>query len=661
MRIGPSVSHSIEERTLGEPRPQTLGDPMAAILGRYQARDEPDTVPEEGGEYGTSPYGLERYGGVSPGVATADNDYAITLETPWGDQTELLPQADADSHDRVFEFNATVNHSAVSPWSARVAKDSSGPGGNDLDLEAHRYGSRAWVTFDGRVVFVGHVDTIDTSSSDVHATISGSGPLSAIDEGSYDRQYAGIEAWRAIRAAFEEFAPDWEIHVERPPSPIIIEDFEASGTGLDIVQALHDEYNFYFSADLSRFNRVSSFKPGQIVRQASWTVLDDSRTASTSEYHNAAKIRGARTSSGGRYSAYAEDDAEIERLMQTHDISREEATFVFADDDRSLESDDECEARAQARVSEGVGGDEVTGSIDVPPRLLQPGAAYSLHWDDEARAGPYSVFFDGGSSSYVAVPASVYHGLTDAATICLWVRSPDWEVDRNDRRILGAISGDGNARIRSGRALSLPLHLSLSSGADLAASAYPGTSGPGPDSNPKPAPPADEWTMLQYGWEYDADADETTLYAGHDGEWLSEATASGAVVAPDDVVWFGRQGQRRFYGSIAQAIFYRRRLPASRLDPMAQLTGITGDYVRSLYAFDEGPHAPSSRVYDRYGGQHGTNRGARYQGSPQVLHDVDFSHSTGDMSTQLNFSQNRDYAGEIERNKRRIDRLNRRL
>jgi hypothetical protein len=606
-----------EERyTFGLPKP-----------GRFGREREPEPEPDDD-------------------IRRIERAYAATLRLPNGDVRHI---------DDIFGVDPTREHTALSDWRLTV------PAEDRLDKWLH---AEMILTFDRRVIYRGQFEDLSYSSSELVASISGRGAGAPLDSGSYQVRYTNIEDWRAIRNTWEELT-DFEAYVVRPPRSVAIDEFEAEGTPLEILQELHEDYGYRFVIDQREPDRATSFKAGTApIRTASWETLDDSRSRSVTGYHNKVTVVGARREESApepdeptpRFSATVQDDAEIARMAE----QGFDEPIEWHESDRSLESDQACENRAETLLEELVESDERSGSVDVFPRLIDPGPFYTVNeWDDERVRGPYSLKFDG--TAWVDLPEAGLDPLEESGSgaITLWLRPglPADEIHDDATDSAGCVWGDRDA---------LADRLCLEGYDDLEVTADGEAVHAAPDGVPD-----GEWVFVHVDWEYDESTNSTLLRAGHNGTVAETATIGGRITLPDDPA-IGRNGSDYYVGYVDDLRYLGRPLDTEerRADRdqqggypwLAELGEPRGEDLVSRYAFNEfrstrGGHT----IYDLVGGHHGYNYGAEHAGEPRQLETLSYSESDGDASCTLNFERVPSIAADIESLRRRTTKLAKQL
>ena len=547
-------------------------------------------------------------------LATVPNDYAITLEKESGERLAI--------ETIIGSFEPTREHSAISDWQATVPYDPE-------ELEEWTHETRAWITWDGRVVYTGYCKSVSSTLMSGESDLSGYGPGIDLDEGVYHLDFANIQVWRAFESLFEEIAEDWTYHIVAPPDPMVIDDFEVNGTALKCIEQLADEYNWNFLINQSEWHHIEVFKPGFLVANATWERLDAERELDTDGYYNATGvIAGRDEETGERITAIYEDVEEIERHAAARGVSYDEARKLQAIKEDSIDSQEEAKTIARARTEEAIDEAEVTGSIDTWPTMVDPGKAYPVReWDDDAREGPYSLLFD-GDADRVTLPSRLFNGLEESGGVAMFVRAAWSDMD------VAPVLGTETHTMTDAETLALTM------AGETVAAAPAGL-------------PDDTWTLVHYDWHV-ADG-ETRLRAGHDGEIHDEATTATTPTMPDEA-WFGHDGSAFYQGFLDFAQLFNAPLTEAQYDDIADGRGVPAEYVHARYRCNEGPRRTEGTLFDARGGFHGDVEGAVYAGSPKILKSVDYSHGHGSASGTLNFRRDRSVPAEINRLKRQMQR-----
>lgn len=594
---------------IGEGRPSTAGG----------TADYASTV---GDVYGGNIGRLSVYPSLQQtAVATVPNGYAITLEKENGDRLPI--------ETIIGDFSPAREHSTISDWDAVVPY-------NPEELEEWTHDTRAWITWDGRVVFTGYCKNVSSSLMSGESVISGPGPGIDLDEGVYSLTFENIQVWRAFERIFDEIT-DWSYQVERPPEPRVIDRLEVSGTALECIEQLADEHGWNFLIHQSRWHHIEAFKPGHTTGTATWTTLDSERERSTSEYYNATGVIGGRDESGQRIIGYYENPVEISEHAAKRGLTYKEARKIQAVKEDGIETQAEADSVAQARTEEAIRNAEVTGSIETYPMLIDPGKAYPVReWDDDAKIGPYSLIFDG--SSHIELPERLLSRLQDEGGFSLWARtnwfSNESLIDSDDEYNHLELGSNNNGDVE----------INVTSRSEqFTTSTYLGDR-------------EDEWVFLHGDWWYDDENNESTIRIGYNGEIKSSLTFKGRITFPSAIVHLGRGlNGRRYSGYMDWIQFFEKRPSESHYDDVYNGKDIPAKYLRARYRANEGPNKPSDQISDAFGGYHGTLHGVEYAGNPKILHQVEFSHGKDSADATLKFRKSNDTATQVERIKRDLN------
>lgn len=581
----------ISPNPLGGGYPATLGGPYAATAGGAYAGQagRPHAYPS-----------LEE-----TALASVPNDYAITLEKEDGDRLTI--------ESVIGNFSPSRDHSAISDWQATV------PYAQD-ELEDYTFDTRVWITWDGRTVFQGYCKSVSSTRMDGESTISGYGPGIGLDVGVHQRDFSNIQVWRAFEELFT-LVDGWTGHVTRPPDSIVIQDFEVKGTALECIEQLADEYNWNFLIDQSQWKHIEAFKPNTIHGTASWETLDAAREFETDDYYNATTVIGARVD-GERVTARYIDWAEVERHQQSRGLDELKYAIVEQTvDETDVEDQAELESIAKARTQEAIANAESTGSIETYPMMIDPGRSYPVReWDDDAREGPYSLYFDGDAQ--VSLPSEVFRGLEDSGGFAVWVK-----YDGSQTAV--PILGTDAFTVTDAETLALEI------GGTTVEAAPAGA-------------PRDEWLLAHYDWSGE------TARAGYNGIIRDASEWSWAVSEPSEV-WLGYDVSQHYTGYLDSLQVFEEPLREAEYQNLHQGGDVPARVVRARYRANEGPNRDDI-LYDAKGGHHGTLRGVRYAGSPKMLESVQYSHGAGTANATLQFTEDRTVAAEINRLKRDMQR-----
>jgi hypothetical protein len=162
------------------------------------------------------------------------------------------------------------------------------------------------------------------------------------------------------------------------------------------LKRLHEFGGYEWSGDYKeQALTVHSFPRGSVLKNASWTRLDDSRDYEVTGYFNAIEVRGEGwTPDSPTPSAYYQHDDEVSRLAAL-DAGRNGSGVVEANPytDPELSSEGDCKSKARTLVSQGVGEDELAGTVDIVSKALAPGYDYEIPaWDNQRATAERIVF-----------------------------------------------------------------------------------------------------------------------------------------------------------------------------------------------------------------------------------------------------------------------------
>ena len=682
-----AVGHDPAARTLGEPRSFTLGGPLPAALGPAM-----EYTPSEPGD----------------NIARLDDGFAATLERPDGEIRHLYHNVEwsgAEDESTIKSFDVTSEHTARSDWKLEV------PGDRSLNRWTR---AEITVTNAGRIVFVGDVTRHKYNEDSSVSILEGTDSSGNLTSGDRRISYANSEGYRVLRNAISELAPNWDWYVMRPPDPRPVDNIEATGSPFDILQELHEQLGFQFAISHRSRRRATSFKRNRIVRQQSWKRTQSTEHRDTDNYYNAAVVRGKRKPGIlDRYEGSYIDWGEVERLADYENIPQADAIEWYSGGvDPDLESAKECELKAERLVDDLKDNDELSGDIDIPAQLVDPGYSYAVNQFDEDRViGPFSAYSDGDTYSHARIPINSLGHLGDEFSLCFWVRA-DWSsLSDNDARLLGSEADYDNVYDPVGFDQDL-LHSSWRTHGSDDVRFIIHTRTPQLHSNEyyeygvrafDPDVPAanwdNQWVLVHYDVEYDADERETTLRGGHhtlrrvddfqvadpgprDGI-VDESVVDGRPRPPDMWAWLMQHEHTgHFVGNMEYVEFYPERLRLEQYERLAVPRPLRDTHPMVRYPMWRGTRRterdpewrPGSgwddqrwidnrkggtNLYDVIGGYHGEDRGLGWQGTPQVLEKTSTNVSHRDDRTSLDFVQRFSVMREQNRIWRELQRTRR--
>ena len=682
-----AIGHDPAARTLGGPRPFTLGGPLPATFGAATEHE-----PTE----------------LADNIARLDDGFAATLERPDGEIRHLyhhVAWSGAEDESTIKSFDVTSEHTARSDWKLEV------PGDRSLNRWAR---AEITVTKAGRVIFVGDVTRHKYDEDSSTSILEGTDSSGELTSGDRRISYANSEGYRVLRNAISELAPEWDWYVMRPPDPRPVDSIEATGSPFDILQELHEQLGFQFTISHRERRRATSFKRNRIVRRQSWKRTQSTEHRDTDNYYNAAVVRGARKPGIlDRYEGSYIDWAEVQRVAEFEGIPEADAIEWYSGGvDPDLESTKECELQAERFVDDLKDNDELSGDIDIPAQLVDPGYSYAVNQFDQDRViGPFSAYTDGGQYSHARIPTALFEDLGNEFSICFWVRA-DWSsLSHTDARLLGSQSDYDDVYDPDGFDQDL-LYSSWRTFHSEDVRLLIHTKTPGMKANDYHEPavrafdpdvPAtnwdNQWVLIHYDVQYDPDNYETTLRGGHhtlrrvddfqvadpgpqDGI-VETVTAEGSPAPPDLWAWLMQHSHTGHYrGNMEFVEFYPERLSLEQYQRLAVPRPLRGTHPLTRYpmwrgnrrterdpewrpgsGWDDETWIDSRRdgtnLIDVIGGYHGEDRGLGWQGTPQVLEKTSTNVSHRDDGTSLDFVQRFSVMREQNRIWRELQRTRR--
>ena len=682
-----AVGHETAARTLGSPRPYTLGGPLPATLG--PATEYTPTEPQDN-------------------IARLEDGFAATLERPDGEIRHLYHRvewSDAEDKSTIMSFDVTSEHTARSDWKLEV------PGDRSLNRWTR---ANITITNSGRIIFVGDVTRHKYDEDSATSTLEGTDSSAELTSGDRRISYQNSEGYRVLRNAISTLAPEWDWYVMRPPDPRPVDSIEATGSPFDILQELHEQLGFQFTISHRARRRATSFKRNRIVRQQSWRRTQSTEHRDTDNYFNAAVVRGKRKPGIlDRYEGSYIDWGEVQRLAEYEGIPEADAIEWYSGGvDPDLESRKECELKAERLVDDLKDNDELSGDIDIPAQLVDPGYSYAVNQFDEDRViGPFSAYTDGGQYAHTRIPTNALAHLGDEFSLCFWVRA-DWSsLAHSDARLLGSHADYDNVHDPNGfdQGLLYPSWRTYDSD-ELRLLIHTKERGMAPADYHQPsvrafdpATPAsnwdNQWVLVHYDAQYDTNTGETTMRGGHhtlrrvddfqtadpeprDGI-VDETVEAGRPHAPDMWVWLMQHAHAGYFvGNMEFVEFYDEPLSLEQYQRLAAPRPLRGTSPEVRYPMWRGSRRterdpewrPGSgwddetwidnrrdgtNLYDVIGGYHGEDRGLGWQGSPQVLEKTSTNVSRRDNATSLDFVQRFSIMREQNRIWRELQRTRR--
>lgn len=620
------VSEDLPSGTFGSPIPVTFADPLPSTFSEYRyLRWEGETRSATfGGQLGST------FG--SPLPATL-GDMIDTTEPAYRSGEYALTLFDDDLGRKVIDNSVSISttrkRSAVGSLIASVSYEGD-------DLAEWRF-TDATLTYDRETIFQGELREVDPNPQSGLTDLTVYGPGYSLESGNIEVTYSGIRASTAIERFwnnYTNFAATVTSRGRGVDDIHVINDQSFSGTPLEILGDLHDRAGMEFYIDVTGNNRAYSFPRSRSIRNVSLRPIGSGYNPSwdTTDYANHIVVYGEEDEDGNRYRGEAEDASEIEKKGR---YTWPEFT--------SLESDEDCRSQAETLLDEYLANDEMSGSIEMVPRSLDPGTALVIdEWDDDRRIGPHSIHFD-GETGYVELPTQPFNRLSGALT--LWVRAPFGGT--HNPYILTGEYADAAGEFRLGDSRRLPLRIEGDPGS-ANVDAYPH------------GPPRDEWTLLHYDWSYDEAADRTTVRAGHDGSIESTRGFSGQFIPPDEAVLIGRRNRYYYEGYVDDIRVYSRPLEERYYSELADRSEVPGRYLRSRWPCNEGPLRFGNTLYDIVGGHHGTTYGGvEYRGNPLPVESVEYSESSGEFTMSVDLSSSQSWAEHLAETSKSIRSVNR--
>lgn len=570
--------------------------------------------------------------------------WGLTLEQPNGERRVLTSLTESPDIEDV--------HTKLSSWSATVPADRS--------LNEWDYDTRAYLTRDGEIVNIGWCDTVESSTDGQETELSGPGPFGELTGDEMEVTIRNNEDWRAAEHIVRKVAPEWDISVLRTDDPLMVVDESYSGSPLSILKSFCEDYGLFFRPSMTHFRQGMIFEPGGV---ASLVDLDPSSVEvnSTSEgYANEIVFSGA-----GDIQVTVSDEAEIRRLAERRDLRIGDARETVSIDDGDVTSERQAKQRARASLRKRIGNYEAGGSIEMPARRIRPGLAYPMPSDAEVRHSARSVYFDGDGS--IEFPSRMMKRLDYEGAVAIAIKVGDWsDLTDLEMRLWGAWGP--NAALQT-TTKQLQLQTNTDAGRSMSVRAF--------DSPPNEG----DWHVVHYEWEYDEDARDTVIQAGHDGEIVSTDVAVGAIrtetmnsvaigrVGPDyldetivESAWFFSEpdtyaereptvsdttayGEGAFGegvyggGGSGGGAVIDDGIPRDRYVRLNDGTSVSAVDMVARYPLNETPD--ETTAFDTVGGWHGTKRDTRPAGRPVTLDSAShtLTTTTGDFNRETTYDE----------------------
>lgn len=253
---------------------------------------------------------------------------------------------------------------------------------------------RIGISFDGGVAWYYNDNTTTTSQEantqtttvDTEARISATGTR---DTATPRKRYQSQEV------------SEWHVFADLD-ARTTIEDQAFTGNHLENLQSLHEQANMNFVLNhASEIKSAKSFPTGtNAPSEIEWNTLSTTRDMNMGdEYANVLILKGARKPESERdgptdirYSRRAEDDAEIQRLIDKG-VPPEDAKVQKTMIDTRLESQAAVDQQVQGRLANAVDKRTMKGEVSIQPTLIPPGYEYEVDEFDGAKATLQTVSF----------------------------------------------------------------------------------------------------------------------------------------------------------------------------------------------------------------------------------------------------------------------------
>jgi hypothetical protein len=360
--------------------------------------DDPDQ--EDGFTYGAPDPAT--YGGSDPATYGPQGARRYRVRLRRGDRRTVI--------DAVTAIDMRLVHSAVSSVSVDVPRL---PG-----LDAYKFGTLELLYGEDRL-FRGRLLEWPGPGTSETATLGAPGPGQALKRADLSVSYSSSTAvHEAIADVWRDDTP-FSATVYEPSSPTTIggggEAFEAEGTALEVLQTLHELAGMRWTVQFQNDSLdVESYVPGEQPRTQAWDAVAHDATGDGTGYGNVVRVYGGTAPDGSRAFAEARDQAEIDALAS--DIGDGEVPIRV--DDRTLTTDADCQARADAELADRLDEDSLAGELEIVPELVLPGYQYDIReWETDAGVPQLPV-------DEVAITAA-----SDEAGATLKVAPPDGPVD----------------------------------------------------------------------------------------------------------------------------------------------------------------------------------------------------------------------------------------
>ncbi|MFC6825651.1 hypothetical protein [Halopelagius fulvigenes] len=306
------------------------------------------------GEREGATLGGERGGTLGP---QSEQGYRARLTTADGRRTDITS---------IIGMDLTLEHTAPSDVSLTVPRINGLGSFKFADLDLF-YGDS--------LIFKGRVEEFPGPGRGEEATLAGRGPALELARGDITVDYSGLRVSEAIRRFWTDHTT-FTATVYDPETATTLSDGTFEGTPLEVLQDLHERVGMRFTVQHTAADRlVESYKPGALVRQGTWTSVDDSATGSVTDYANKVIVKGKISSDGTQVSATASDQAEIDALGET---------IPWRITDPTLTTDADCQARADSALEERLRQDTLSGEIVIIPELVLPGYLFEIpEWGGE--------------------------------------------------------------------------------------------------------------------------------------------------------------------------------------------------------------------------------------------------------------------------------------
>lgn len=596
----------------------TYGGPLestyAGALGAAYGGESHDAI--EAGVAQASTYGGEVPGTYGAPLPATYDDPTRTREPERLEGSYALTLLNGDNErlviDNVMSMSAERRRSAVNSLALSVPYA-------DNELGEWRF-AEAILTFDERVLFRGEVREVTPDSSTPATDLTIYGPSYSLQAGDITVTYDGVKVKKAIQDFWENYTEfTYTVTTESGRGEPTLEEEGFSGTPLEIINELHEFGGYHWYVDVTKPDRAYSFPKSHSVRNPTIQSIGSGYQPSwdTTEYYNHVVVRG----NGVKGEAEAVDEID----------NRGRHTYPANED---LDTVHECQSRAETLLEEHLTNDQLSGSVEMVPRALNPGTALVIdEWDNERRVGPYSLFFDGEGSHVTLPPESLEEAYS--GSISMWTKGEFSKATHRPHLFTGEYQdGDsGTFRITDTHRLTFRIGGQRSV---VSVDAYP-------DGDI----PRDEWIFVHFSWEYDSSNNRTTVKAGHDGEILSEGGFTGKLAPPTESLTLGRYGNRHFEGYIDDVRIYSEPLSEARYTTLAQRDEIPATNIKSRWAFNEGAFVDHERVIDVIRGHDGTRHGVEYRGNPLPVEQVSYTESMGEFSMSVDLEKTDDWALDL--------------